>query len=493
MKKLLLIVSIVLWAASAHAANLYVTPSGTGSKTGANWSNALAWPPSFVRGNVYYLSSGSYAGIDFNTPDSGTATISIIGATIANSGTVAGWANSLSVSNADGGSQATFTSAIEFDTDYWVWDGTVGPNWDMNGADYGFAFSSGATNNVTLGTNGNSSTCGNNITSITLNHFYSAAMTGSPGSSSVGKVFLDSQSYGGVMSNLYIGHYLINYWQVLIMTRNGYCGGGGYNATPWGPITIEYGVFENGYSDSCNHGEMIDPNNGPISNMTFRYNYVVGNSTGTSSGCSTAGSTMVMGGNNSDLTNSEIYGNVFNNTLQGDAIISDTAGSKAEDTGGGCLINVLVYNNVFANSFVDDCSVLQANNNGGSGETSSGNVAYNNMFYNITSSCSGPAYSISGSFTHDYNWYEGQGSGASAETHGQTSSSNPFVNNSTTAPFTGFEINADTNAGNTLASPYNVDPLGATRGADGVWDRGAFQYVTSGTAVPMPPTLQLIN
>jgi hypothetical protein len=33
-----------------------------------------------------------------------------------------------------------------------------------------------------------------------------------------------------------------------------------------------------------------------------------------------------------------------------------------------------------------------------------------------------------------------------------------------------------TTAGYTLAAEYNTDPEGLTRGADGVWDRGAFEY-----------------
>jgi hypothetical protein len=35
---------------------------------------------------------------------------------------------------------------------------------------------------------------------------------------------------------------------------------------------------------------------------------------------------------------------------------------------------------------------------------------------------------------------------------------------------------APTTAGSPLASPYNTDLLGKTRGADGTWDRGAFEF-----------------
>jgi hypothetical protein len=41
------------------------------------------------------------------------------------------------------------------------------------------------------------------------------------------------------------------------------------------------------------------------------------------------------------------------------------------------------------------------------------------------------------------------------------------------SPLTGY-------LGLALADTYNIDFLGNTRGADGVWDRGAFEYGTTG-------------
>ncbi|MGD1082667.1 MAG: hypothetical protein ABR881_30500 [Candidatus Sulfotelmatobacter sp.] len=48
-------------------------------------------------------------------------------------------------------------------------------------------------------------------------------------------------------------------------------------------------------------------------------------------------------------------------------------------------------------------------------------------------------------------------------------------------------IDPHLNDGTTLPAPYNVDPLGLTRGADGTWERGAFEFVNGGGA-PAPPT-----
>jgi hypothetical protein len=55
-----------------------VTPAGSGSKSGANWSNAFAGlPAKLVRGDIYYLGDGGYPGYSFSTPPSGTSRIEI--------------------------------------------------------------------------------------------------------------------------------------------------------------------------------------------------------------------------------------------------------------------------------------------------------------------------------------------------------------------------------------------------------------------------------
>src|SRR5271166_2850 len=77
----------------AEAANHYIRSGASGSGTGADWTYACKGfsgacaVGSLVRGDTYYVGAGSYPGITFNTPDSGTSLISIIGATAAtNSG-----------------------------------------------------------------------------------------------------------------------------------------------------------------------------------------------------------------------------------------------------------------------------------------------------------------------------------------------------------------------------------------------------------------------
>jgi hypothetical protein len=60
--------------AACHA----ITPSGSGSKTGADWNNAYAGiPATLTRGVIYYLADGSYPAYTFSTADSGSTTIEI--------------------------------------------------------------------------------------------------------------------------------------------------------------------------------------------------------------------------------------------------------------------------------------------------------------------------------------------------------------------------------------------------------------------------------
>ena len=62
-------------------------------------------------------------------------------------------------------------------------------------------------------------------------------------------------------------------------------------------------------------------------------------------------------------------------------------------------------------------------------------------------------------------------------------SSNPFVD------LVGgiLELIRATVEGAPLPSPYNMDMTGATRGADGVWDLGAYEFWSGSTPSPIAP------
>jgi len=119
---LLVVLALVLSSSSsAFAACHTVTPSGSGSKTGADWNNAYAGIPStLVRGDVYYLADGSYPAYTFSTGGSGTTTIEIRKAQSYDNCTSTGWNTSTM-----GSSQARFVGDPALSVN--------GPYFTMNG------------------------------------------------------------------------------------------------------------------------------------------------------------------------------------------------------------------------------------------------------------------------------------------------------------------------------------------------------------------------
>ncbi|NML18994.1 hypothetical protein, partial [Azohydromonas caseinilytica] len=110
----------------------------------------------------------------------------------------------------------------------------------------------------------------------------------------------------------------------------------------------------------------------------------------------------------------------------------------------------------------------------------SGNEAYNNIFYNSNS----PDFSKFSA--HNYNHFVNAG-GSHGETGGSSATSgDPFVN----IAALDFRLKASTAAGSNLPAPFNVDGLGRTRGADGTYDRGPFEYATGAITVSPPTNLR---
>src|SRR5262249_9372578 len=87
--------------------------------------------------------------------------------------------------------------------------------------------------------------------------------------------------------------------------------------------------------------------------------------------------------------------------------------------------------------------------------------------------------------TVDYNSYFRCKSMGATDTgaHSVFGSANPFVNVSASD----FHLTAASAAGLTLPAPYNADLSGNSRGADGLWDRGAYEFL--GSAATNPPVI----
>jgi hypothetical protein len=114
---------------SAQVTCYAVTPSTSGSGTGASWTNAHGGLPTETRGVRYYLADGAYSTTSFSVAASGTTTIEIRKAQAYDYGRSSdGCSNDISAGwNAStmGASQATFGASnySTFSTAYWVING----------------------------------------------------------------------------------------------------------------------------------------------------------------------------------------------------------------------------------------------------------------------------------------------------------------------------------------------------------------------------------
>lgn len=99
----------------------YLLASASGSGSGSDWTNAFTTladaNDGVARGDRLYVGEGEYAeDITFDVPASGTSTIEIRKATVADHGTNTGWNNTFA-------NQATIQGSCAFATDYWILNG----------------------------------------------------------------------------------------------------------------------------------------------------------------------------------------------------------------------------------------------------------------------------------------------------------------------------------------------------------------------------------
>src|SRR5581483_1179331 len=146
-----------------------------------------------------------------------------------------------------------------------------------------------------------------------------------------------------------------------------------------------------------NHAEMIDPDSAAASGMIVRYNLVYGYSGPggqLNNNCVSNGGTGIIVANNSNNSNSLIYGNVFDTICVGAVVIGGTSPAT--------MSNASIFNNVFANYQSGSASIFCSDTN------CSGLVAENNLIYNYQN-CNGagsPACVVGGAgITTDFNAY----------------------------------------------------------------------------------------
>ena len=445
-----------LLAPAAFAQNYYVTPSGSGSQNGSDWSNSYAaLPATLVRGATYYVAGGSYSSYIFDDPESGTSVITIKKAVASNHGTVTGW------QPAYGDQQAVFNGRLVFTRGYYTVDGQTRNESDwFAGGSYGIQISHNITDinqidqqQIIMGNNGGPAT-----PNITIQNVYISAPTNLSTTTTVRQYAIDTDTYGGPQNT------------GLVFSRMFVNGGNNvwFIRTTTGTI-IEYCASNGVKSNGANHGEIVNVYFS-VYNTVIRYNKFRNAYLGSGG---TALIAVSVGRDEPIKPQLDCYGNVFSDFQCGDGAIGFT-GNLAN---GGNGTNCHVYNNTFING------------TGGTGiqfPDGSGNVICNNLWINCGNP---PAINAGSGGTVSNNAFGtgGNGSGASAQVGVPTTIFANYAGKD-------FTLATGTLAGSTLSAPYNVDLLGTYRGNDGVWDRGAYEYVSNtAPAITAQPASRTVN
>ena len=434
----LLLTMLFLGTVSAEAANRYVRAGATGANNGSDWTNAYttinACIAAMVRStqDTCWVAAGAYGAVAFNKANSGTNILTIRKATVSSHGIDTGWLDSY------GNGQAVVTcgsGCFYFSTGYWEVYGATGAGFAST--PYGIT-----VHNTTL--RGSVTIQIDNETHILLDHIDAS----------------NNNDFSGDDGNLQNIIYAPNGGTDLTV-QNSYLhshnGSAGILLIGWNAVK-----FDHNYTDDNYHKELVVARN--VTNFTWKFN-VSRNASGTCPWCFESPNGVYF------------YGNVFYVT---DSRHTNTNGLIGVPDGWSVdSANVNVFNNTWVHPFLGN------SNEFGDWPACGTCRAANNLFYNVK------GLSLGGGWTfRDYSWCGGSFgcSMMSGESNGQVGSGSPFVN----LAAGDFRLVAATNAGHTGitaawangALDYNLDMNGNTRGADGVWDRGAFEF---GGGVANPP------
>lgn len=441
---LLLVCALAIPSAS-FAANHFVRAGATGDGSGSDWTNAYTrLPATLLRGDTYYLAVGTYPPFTFNTPESAATLITIKKATVADHGTNVGWLDTY------GAGQAIFTSApnsvFSIQTGYLTIDGqsrtslSSGHGIKLDG--------SGCTGSFCWDLN-----LGSGVSNITA-RYIEIQGTGDAGTD----IHVDEN-----IRALNAQNFTMQYLYIHDSSTDPVLTGSSNN------LTLEYSLIAHNRSTPINHGEgWADQGS---SNITIRYN-VWRDIEGTAfidvlcrGTCGAIANNWNIYGNVFTYT----QGNLFNRTGVGDGIIACINGESCS--------NWNVYNNTVINIPIGNAGMMCNTCAAGSGNR----IVENNLWFgNLV------PVSMNLGTTQNYNTYLNTSDLRFTLSPNDTSAigvASPFVDwvNGN------FHLLAATAAGIALPAPFNADPDGTIRGADGVWDRGAYEFATGTATGPTPP------
>jgi len=391
----------------------YIRDGATGD--GSDWDNALSQLPSTLqRGHTYYIADGTYPGYTFDDAESGTQYITIKKAIESDHGIDTGWLSNY------GDGQAVFpgTGTIwNIDTGYWMIDGQT---------EYGFKLDFTGTGSSAHGLDIDGSYITIQYTDVKGN-----------GHTVMNSDYRHDGVYvvGGTYSHITLAHNYIHDWK-----RCGIILASGVH-----DIIIENNLIARTYSTTAAHGQGIQVGASGDSNYDIKIRYnefynIMG-----------SGFIFYLGGSSSTHHDIDVYSNIFWTDDPGTWNTATAIGTNTDTTCNNC--------NAYGNTFYG----LTGRGSSGVLELDHGyGTARNNIFYDCNSGFAGTWTASHTASDDDY----------SSQSDFQLLSSNPFTNSGNGD----FTLAAPTDTGMSLPSPYNLDIDGNSRGADSVWDRGAFEY-----------------
>jgi len=420
-----------LFITQAWGATLCVGPSSSGSANGTDWNNKLAWGTlTFVRGNTYYLEDGSYAAKELDIAISGATQVIILKATVADHGTSTGWSDTM------GDGQAAFADQLLIETGNWTINGQVGSGYD--GSTYGFKVNqqaSGTSYAFEVGSGVQ------NLSNIVVAYTYWKAPT-----TDDEKMFFFTQSQAN--------H--VNYTVTNCFSDGAQCFFIGMGVQG---MVVQNNIITNSFS-GAHHGDVMNLREGALGacrNITIKNNRSDSNGTGW----------VVINddgvGDDFSANGVLITGNVIGPSWTGgNGVICTTTRAAGA--------NITVVNNTFwfcTNLWI---SAAQSGSSTAVKNACTNWFATNNILYTMSGALGNNATAL---ITNDYNYYVSCTS-VPTEANGVSTSSDPFVS------VAGRNFNLGVAVpGLALGSTFSPDPNGVTRGADGTWDSGAYEFVAS--------------
>lgn len=493
--------------------NHFVRAGAGGTDSGADWTNAFpTLPATLTRNDTYYVADGIYVQYTFDDPVSGTQTITIKKATIADHGTETGWFDTYGDGQAawevpDTGNTEPDNTAWWVTTNYWIFDGQVGggnQDWDGTTNPHGFlltvdqegnfVFDPFNTNMIRLGEDDT----GSSVDFIEIRHveFYLGNETQDWGTEVDYNIFGINASLNWVnvvgtddgCFNVTVSECYFNELHVNIHNTSGH---------NW---LIENSFFwknhdnDDGGSRQENGMKQYAPHDSTVRYCLFY------NQNGTGSITLSCGNQNVTANfPDKNVDNMQVHGNIFYNddTLGNDVgEICVTLEHVSAGEPNGVIAGLFVINNSFYDNFgVNTTSGIRTEQDeeaaGGQDDPLHGHPAISNFVVknNIHYDCdSGRSYlQFFNNITDlDYNWIylcdDGRTSQGEAGTNRDTELVALMTNGieGTSDPFTSpatldFGLTAAIAGDATVGATYNTDMFGNTRGDDGTWDMGAIE------------------